>query len=101
MSGSPHRALGAPPSPPPGPRRRRSALLWVLALLLLILAAWYFIGRGDAPPPPQIGETAPLPSQSPVSQEPGARERAVAADGAASPGCAPIPARRDFRSSPG
>jgi protein TonB len=61
----------------------------VLALLLLILAAWYFIGRGDAPPPPQIGETAPLPSQSPVSQEPGARERAVAADGAASPGPAP------------
>lgn len=79
MSGSPHRAPGAPPPPPPEPRRRRSAMLWLLALLLLILAAWYVIGRGDAPPPPPIGQTAPRPSQSPVSQEPGARERAVAA----------------------
>ena len=85
MSGSPHRAHAAPPSPPPAPRRRRSALLWLLALLLLILAAWYVLGRGDAPPPAPIGETTPQPSQSPVSEEPGARERAAGDTGRPTP----------------
>ena len=89
MSGSPHRAPGAPSSPPPGPPRRRSTLLWLLALLLLILAVWYVIGRGDAPRPAPIGQTTPQPSQSPVSQEPGARERALSTERPADAGPAP------------
>lgn len=74
-----------PAASPPPPNdetqaRRGSPLPWILLLLLVILAAWYFIGRGDAPPDstPPIGETTPLPSESPVSTPPPAsRERPV------------------------
>ncbi|MGY1520177.1 energy transducer TonB [Luteimonas sp. A482] len=73
-----------PPAPPPPPQpddaaqaRRRSPLPWILLLLAIILAAWYFISRGDAPldSTPTIGETTPLPSESPVSAPPATRER--------------------------
>jgi protein TonB len=62
------------------PRRRTSPLLWILVLVAILLAAWYFLGRGDAPPEatPAIGETAPQPSESPVSTEPARRERSTA-----------------------
>ncbi|MGJ4730257.1 energy transducer TonB [Luteimonas sp. SDU101] len=70
-----------PASPPPGdgtPPQRSSALLWILLLLAIIAVAWYFVGRNDAPDavPPPIGETAPMPSESPVSTAPAEREPA-------------------------
>lgn len=59
------------------PPRRASPMLWILVLLALIAAAWYFLGRGGSPEPasPPIGETTPVPSQSPVSTAPAQRER--------------------------
>jgi len=71
-----------PPAPPPHPddaaqARRRSPLPWILLLLVIALAAWYFISRSDMPAeaPPPIGETTPLPSESPVSTPSAPRER--------------------------
>jgi protein TonB len=57
--------------------RRRSPLPWILLLLVILLATWYFIGRGDTPADnaPPIGQTTPLPSESPVSTAPASRER--------------------------
>lgn len=59
------------------PRRRRSPLLWILVLLAIIAAAWYFAGRQRSPEPasPSIGETRPVPSESPVSDSPAQRGR--------------------------
>ena len=70
-----------PPPPPVDDRmqpRRGGSLLWILVLLAIIAAAWYFIGRDDTPEhaPPPIGETTPVPSQSPVSTAPAEREPA-------------------------
>lgn len=58
------------------PPRRANPLLWILVLLAVIAAVWYFVGRGtrDAAAP-VIGETTPVPSESPVSTEPASRER--------------------------
>ena len=58
------------------PARRGNPLLWLLVLLAIVAAAWYFLGRGtpDAESP-VIGETTPVPSESPVSTGPAARER--------------------------
>lgn len=59
------------------PRQRRNPLLWILVLLAIIAAAWYFAGRQSSPEPasPPIGETTPVPSESPVSDSPARRER--------------------------
>lgn len=77
-----------PPHTPPPPESPRGsgpgAMLWIIILLLLVAAVWYFMGRRDdsALPPPDttpIGDTAPVPSQSPVSdpdRERADRERA-------------------------
>lgn len=70
------------PLPPQEPAPRRggaSALLWILLLLAIIAIAWYFLGRQDAAQMPPdattpIGETTAVPSDSPVSTEPAARE---------------------------
>lgn len=94
------------PAPPvqtddTAPARRRSPLPWILLLLVIALAAWYFISRGDTPADsaPAIGETTPLPSESPVSTPPATRERpapertrpAVPADRVAAPIDQPAP----------
>src|SRR5690606_40143369 len=57
--------------------RRRSPLPWILLLLVILLAAWYFISRDNTPADnaPHIGQTTPLPSESPVSTAPASRER--------------------------
>ncbi|TWT23452.1 energy transducer TonB [Luteimonas marina] len=68
------------PAQEAAPRRGgASALLWILLLLAIIAIAWYFLGRQDATQmPPEaatpIGETTAVPSDSPVSTEPAARE---------------------------
>lgn len=74
-----------PPAPQPhtedAPQaRRRSPLPWILLLLVILLAAWYFISRSDAPmeATPPIGETTPLPAESPVSTPPASRESPAA-----------------------
>lgn len=72
-----------PESLPPDHEQQRSgpgAWVWVLLVLLLIAAAWYFLGqRNTGPTTPEtvtpISETTPLPSESPVSTAPAARER--------------------------
>lgn len=89
------------PLPPQEPAPHRSGgtsvLLWVLLLLAIIAIAWYFLGRQDAalmPPetPAPIGDTTAVPSESPVSTAPAARENA--ARESARPA---VPANRDAR----
>ena len=86
-----------PPPPPAEPSRGGpGALLWILLLLIIIALIWYFVGRRDATElPPDagtpIGETTPVPSDSPVSTGPATRERTPAER------TAPAPADRDAR----
>lgn len=86
---------------PPVDARRSGpgALLWILLLLIAAALVWFFAGRRDAAPMPgdavtPIGETTPVPSESPVSTAPASRERATSSPARTSPR---RPADRDAR----
>lgn len=74
-----------PPPPPPDEATPKGngpgALMWILLLIAILALAWYFLGRRDTVQPPPdvatpIGETTPVPSESPVSTAPARREAA-------------------------